>query len=254
MSKIADVSKDSLLQINQQQKYLIQILCDAYNSQTEKGKLYEIIRQYCLQQQNGHAILSKIDTAQEKADATFVDEAGKERIRELEEEIRKQDDLYAKLENQLREYNEQAKQFEDMLAQNEKEKAALLASFQKAADGSQSNSAIFHDLEVQRDELTAECEKLRKQNNDTKSLCHEVQSELVRSREDHKELERQVQAARQQLNDTINQYSDPDLKQQIEEQETIIEDLQKQIDDANEEINRLKRENQSLRDRLMHSD
>lgn len=248
------LSKETLLQINQQQKYLIQILCDAYNSQTEKGKLYDVIRQFCLQQQNAHNIFEKIDSAQAKADATFVDEAGQERIRELEEEIRNQDALYAKLENQLKEYNEQAKEFEEMLAQNEREKADLLASFQKAAGGSQShNSSAFRDLEVRADELTAECEKLRKQSADAKNICKEVKHELARSHEERKELERQVEAAKRQLSHSM-EYTDPEIKQQIEEQEAIIEDLQNQIDEANKEIAALKRENQSLRDRLLNSD
>ena len=77
-SSDSEATKETLTQINQQQKYLIQILCDAYNSQTDKGKLYQIIRQYCLQQKNSHEILGKIDSAQSKADATFVDEEGKE--------------------------------------------------------------------------------------------------------------------------------------------------------------------------------
>ena len=91
--------------------------------------------------------------------------------------------------------------------------------------------------------------------NHRMSLCHQIQDELERSNEECKTLQRQIHAAQEQLSGASSKTIDEEvLNRQIKEQERVIEGLNRDIDDANEEIAKLKRENQSLRDRLLHSD
>ena len=255
MSRLRETRKETLARVSKQQRYLIQILCDAYNSPKEKGKLYEMLRYYCDSQSRGSDMVKQLTSIQEK----FARKSGchDDRVKELEKAIADQDAAYAKLEQQLVEYNKQAKEYEDMLARNEKEKAELLASFQRHAKGSQSDvsDASSRSLELRAERLTAECDRMKKQSQDARDLCHQIQNELDRSNEECKTLERQIHAAKEQLSGSSSRALDEEaLNRQIKEQESVIESLIKEIDGSNEEIAKLKRENQSLRDRLLHSE
>ena len=257
MSKSKSLSQlEKLEGINRQQKLIIQILCDAYNCPKNKGKLYDIIRQFCALEQEGTDGFEQLKSPKSKTSSKVADDGKSKKIKQLEQEIADQDEAYTKLEKQLLEYNEQAKHYEDMLAKNEKEKADLLANFQRQANVSQCNnsSIAYKQLETKAEELAAECERMKKQSHDAKQLCHEIQDELRRSREECKTLEKQIEVAKQQLKNTDKSVDNETLKAQITEQEQLIEQLNKEIDEANDEITRLKRENQTLRDRLLHSD
>ena len=256
MSRSGATERATLETLNRQQRYLIQILCDAYNSPRAKGKLYEILQYYCRSQKVRSDFGNRLDQAEETIKSKIKGRGSLERIAELKRQIAEQDEAYAKLEKQLAQYNEKAKEYEDMLARNEQEKADLLASFQRHANGSKSESgASSKELELRAERLAAECEKMRKQSQDAKDLCHQIQDELERSNEECKTLQRQIHAAQEQLSGASSKTIDEEvLNRQIKEQERVIEGLNKDIDDANEEIAKLKRENQSLRDRLLHSD
>ncbi|OHS93718.1 hypothetical protein TRFO_39986 [Tritrichomonas foetus] len=176
------------------------------------------------------------------------------RIQELERLIIEQDSAHAKLEQQLIEYNAKAQEYEDELAMNEKEKARLLASFQQSSNSistTSNTSEHFKELEKRAQELADECNKARAKNDSAQALCGEIQNQLLQSQGQVKTLEKQVESTKNQLSISQN---DPDLLQQIAEQEQTIERLTVELAQANEKIASMKRENQSLRDKLMNID
>lgn len=239
--------------INVQQRHIIQILSDAYNSPQNRGKVYEIIRDYCI----GHGATE----TGASSPSQYIDMD--EEIKCLEQEIAEQDIAYARLERQLAEYNQQARQYEDMLARNEKEKADLLASFQRRVEfGESSNSGTASRSQMllsKSEEISAECEKVKQRSNDARELCQQVQEELVKSREECKILESQVEQAKAHLRhasesgDDIDDDGDEVLKRQISEQDRIIDSLNMEIEEANAEIAKLKKENQALCDQLVNA-
>ena len=222
---------------NQENKLLIQILSDAFNRpNNNRGRLYDLIRIQCPQ---------------------FVEQhQDNDRVHELEREIEAQTEAHKKLEKQLLDYNEKAKQYEEMIAKNEKEKADLLASFQRRANVSQSNdtSLAFKALESKAEGLASECERMRKQSFEAKQLCREIHNELTKSRGECKVLKKQIEEAKQQLQAKGKTPNKKTLQAQIDEQDRLINDLTTQIEATTKEIERLKQENQTLRDRLLRSD
>lgn len=228
--------------VNQENKYLIQILSDAMNRPGNRGRLYNMICQACpffTEQQQGE-----------------VGDSGKhDRIQELEREIEAQTAAHEKLEKQLLDYNEKAKQYEEMIAKNEKEKADLLASFERHANATQSNdtSLAFKALETKAEGLASECERMRQQSNEARQLCRDIHSALKKSRGECKSLEQQIKSAKRQLRSKGKGVNDEKLKEQIAEQDRLITELTSEIDSTDKEIARLKEENQNLRERLLQS-
>ena len=234
-----------LEKINREQKILIQILSDAYYSSKKDGLnqnlLFNLISKSSLNAINPSL---KVDSNEDKSDL--------ERIRQLELQIQKQDEDYAKLEKQLKEYNEKAKEYEDELAQNEREKAQLLANFQNSSTNTSMNasnvSEHFKERERRVQELTNECNQARIKNEQAQKLSNEIQDELANSQRQVKYLEKQLN---QSGNSQILNQDDEILLKQIAEQDKLIESLTNELTEANNTIAKLKRENQSIRDKLM---
>lgn len=236
-----------LEQINKEQKMIIQILCDAYYSSDRENydynRIFNLISKSSL----------KMIYHSPKKDTQTTNNNDLERIKELEKLIIQQDQEYAKLEQKLIEYNAKAKEYEDEMAQNEREKAQIIANFQHSSTSNGSNvSNHFKELEKKAQELTEECNKARARNNDAQSLYGEIQQQLIQSQNQVKMLEKQVENSKSQLLASANQ--DEDLLRQISEQDKLIEDLTTELTEANNKIAKLKRENQSIRDQLMAHD
>jgi chromosome segregation ATPase len=235
MAKKAD--RESLERINQQQKLLIQVLCDAYNSPHDRGQLFLL-----LQTQLAKSPPAK--SAPAPTDAT----AGL-RIQELERQLQEQDEAYLRLQHRLQEYNEVARHYEDELARVGEGNARLLESFQQKANAL-TDSDELRSLDQRGKQLERECAKLERAASDHKSLMEEIQDQIHRSRDEYEALQKQVGQAKRELDGS----DDPAMQRQIGEQERLISDLNHEIDRAKDTIAQLKRENQSLRDRLENPD
>jgi predicted nucleic acid-binding Zn-ribbon protein len=243
-----------LQRVNQQQALLIHVLCDAYNSPQNRGPLYTVLENHC-------RIQSRLSKGKSGRTSQLGSENCIARIRELELEIAEQDRAYEDMENRLKAYNEAARQYEDELARIGEGNAQILASFQRNANASSGNSFSSTasidgaNLSARAQELLTECTKIKRLNDDSKKLHGEIQGQLSKSQEECVTLERRISRTRKKLNDSINASTDDaGLQSQIEEQEVIISSLNQEIDQASATIAQLKRENQSLRDRLQSPD
>jgi predicted nucleic acid-binding Zn-ribbon protein len=174
-------------------------------------------------------------------------------------ELAQQDLAYQDLEERLRVYNDAAKQYEDELARIAEGNAQILASFQRNANASPGGS-VSSNVSVEGFEhsgrardLLAECKTMKKQNEDSTALCGEIRLQISKSHEECATLEKRISHARRRLNDSLNASNDEaGLQAQIDQQEAQIDSLNQEIENANATIAQLKRENQSLRDRLQN--
>jgi predicted RNase H-like nuclease (RuvC/YqgF family) len=245
---------EQLQRVNQQQSLLIHVLCDAYNSPQNRGQLFTVLENHCQLQR-------KILTGQRGESSRLDLSQGAPCINELEMEIAEQDRAYQELEERLRAYNDAARQYEDELARIGEGNAKILASFQRNANASPgasfSSSISVEGAEhsVRGRELIGDCQKIRKQNEESQNLRREILVQISKSQEECATLEKRISRTKQQLNDSLNTSTDETtLQAQIDEQELLIASLNQEIDEANATIGHLKRENQSLRDRLQNPD
>lgn len=238
-----------LEKINKEQKMIIQILCEAYNSADRENFNYNRIFNFI-----SKSSLSMIyPSPKKKSSIQSVNDDDIQRIKELERQIAQLDEDYAKQEQQLNEYNAKAAQFEEQMAQNERERAQILASYQQSSASSNSNvSNHFKELEKRAQELTEECNKARAKNNDAQNLYGEIQQQLIQSQKQVKMLEKQIENSKSQL--LLSGNNDEDLVKQIAEQEKLIDDLNTELTELNNKIAKLKRENQTIREQLITHD
>ena len=128
-----------LKKINNEQKMMIQILCEAYNSPDKENFDYNRIFNFITK-----SSLKMIYSLPKKDEMNqSINSEDIQRIKELEKQIFQIDEDNAKQEQQLKEYNAKAMQFEEQMAQNEREKAQILASFQRSSNSSNSNVSII---------------------------------------------------------------------------------------------------------------
>jgi chromosome segregation ATPase len=210
--------------VNQQQKLLIQVLCDAYNSPGDRGRLFALLQNQ-FSEKSPH-----FPSPAKPSEDNFTDSQGADRIRELERQLHEQDEAFRLLQNRLQEYNDIARHYEDELAKVGEGNARLLQSFQQKAEFSTEFGSV-HERE---------------------QLLEEVQEQINTSKGEYEILQKKVAQTKKEL--TERKTEDPELKRQIEQQELIIADLTQEIDQAKEIIAQLKRQNQALRDRLENTD
>jgi chromosome segregation ATPase len=239
---------EELLRINQQQKLLIQVLCDAYNSPTDRGRLFMLLQNQFSIDAQAPSPSQKAAAVHQRAKQDSCESEAKWRVKELEREIFEQDEEYRLLEQRLLEYNRVAQHYEAELAKVGEGNVRLLASFQQNAN----QSAEFKELEAQAGALNAEFEQVKRQNSDRKQLYAEIQDQVTRSNGEYLALQQQVAKAKKRLDSPLKE--DPQLQRRIAEQERQILQLNQEIDEAKETTAQLKRENQMLRDRLENPD
>jgi uncharacterized coiled-coil protein SlyX len=253
MKKVG-IEIEHLQRVNQQQNLLIQVLCDAYNSPNDRGRLFSVIELHA------RRLAQVASPSGEKRTPQNQIRDGEARVKELERQIREQDSAYQQLEERLRQYNEAARKYEDDLARIGEGNARILASFQRNANGSNSSilsnppgSPSHHSPRAK--ELIAQCSKLQKENHDSKELCGQIRTQIAKSQDEFQSIERKLSKAKQRLSDSMSaSFDGGSLQVQITEQEKVIESLNQEIDEATVTISQLKRENQSLRDRLQNPD
>jgi hypothetical protein len=95
MSSPRDI--EELLRINQQQKILIQVLCDTHN----RGRLFVLLQnQFAIDAQS-----QKISAVHQRLEQDSSELEARQRVKELERQIFEQDEEYPLLEQRLLEYN-----------------------------------------------------------------------------------------------------------------------------------------------------
>ena len=236
-----------LEKINRDQKIIIQLLCDAYYSEDKNNQILNLIAN-----SSPNFLNSILDCSKSNNSISINDDLN--RIQELEKLIIEQDSAHAKLEQQLIEYNAKAQEYEEELAQNEREKARILASFQQSSNtisNASNMSEHFKELEKRAQELNEECNKTRAKNENAQMLAGEIQHQLTKSQGYVKKLEKEVENVKSQLSNSQN---DQELLNEIQKQEEKIQSLTAELEAANKKIEQMKRENQSLRDKLMNID
>lgn len=172
-----------------------------------------------------------------------------QRIAELEEELQMKKNNYQKLEKQICDYNANAAKFEELLEQNEKEKAELLLQFQEGSSSPNSKvnrSLTLEDLDDKINEKQQEFEKLKMRTKETKEKCEKLRSQLESSYNYSKLLQKQLNESQHY------EYNEPP-RIKYQNNKEAIENLKKQIDRANKKIKSLTDDNDML-NKLLESD
>ena len=213
---------------NMEQLDTIQRICQVL----EIPNLYEIISQQKYALTSSQQIKIKTDKNNDHEDNL-------RKIKELEEELERKQTSYKQLEQQIQDYISNAKQFEELLEKNEKEKAELLMKFQQSSNSNVNGSMTIEDLEDKVIVMKDERDRLKREANSAIERCEKLKEQLQASHNQAKTLQQQLIETRSKLN------TDSPLAQ-YKSNEITIENLQRQIERAKQKIQSLKDDNAML--------
>ncbi|OHT07477.1 hypothetical protein TRFO_24301 [Tritrichomonas foetus] len=168
------------------------------------------------------------------------------KIAELEEELERKKNNYNTLEKQIADYLHNAKEFEDLLEKNEREKAELLKLFQQTSNSNINASLTLEELEDKVSVMKQERDKLKAEAQDAKVKCEKLKEQLQTSHNYAKELQQQLFVVKARLST-----DSPMIKYRNNEE--TIENLEKQLERAKQKIKSLADDNEMLKKAMIDS-
>ena len=162
-------------------------------------------------------------------------------IWELELQLAEKKANYTALQGKIAEYVANAEEYDVELARNEREKAEILAGFQKHANDSNSTFTLSQ-LEEELHAKEEEKGHLLKEHREVKEMCLAMREQLRSSKDATKQLHQQLVSVRKQIRaDGSNQLN------QIHANEARIAELQNELRKARQKIQSLKEDNNMLK-------
>ena len=243
-----------LEELNMNQNILIQALLRCMGNSKKRNQMYNLMINATNSASNQDELLQIIQQIKERV-AKFPKptQESNSKIIELQKQINEVEEKIRSLDNKLALYNEQAQQYEELLAENEQQKAKLLASFQQNQNNNfeenEEDNIQFKELQQKAQDLLNEKLKMLNEQKQSQSLIDEVNSQISKSEKTVKKYEARIKAVKSQLSRNSSSFISPDQLEHIDDE---IERLTKEYDQKTQILTRLKNENKILRERIQN--